>query len=685
MTSLHRSNDPLLQPYQLKHLTLRNRIMSTAHEPNYHEDGMPKDQYRLYHVEKAKGGIALTMTAGSAIVSQDSPPAFGNLYAYSDEIVPWLKRLTDECHEYGTAVMIQLTHLGRRTNWNKADWLPVLAPSSVREPAHRAFPKEMEDWDIERIVKDYAAAAERMKAAGLDGFEFECYGHLMDGFWSPATNQRTDDYNGSLDNRLRFTLRVLEATRRAVGPDFLVGLRLVADEDWEKGLSREEGIAICKRLRDSGLVDFLNIIKGHIDHDAPLADVIPVMGMKSAPHLDFAGEVRAATKFPVFHAARINDVATARHAIAEGKLDMVGMTRAHIADPHIVRKIEEGRENEIRPCVGATYCLDRIYDGYGALCIHNPATSREATMPHIVKKTDGARKKIVVVGAGPGGLEAARVSGERGHHVILHEASGDPGGQIRMAAQVKRRRELLGIADWRAEQCTRLGIEIKYNSFAEADDITASGADIVIVATGGLPQNRAIDSGAELAVSSWEILSGDVKPAEDVLVFDDNGAHPGMAAAEFIADAGSSLELMTPERFFAPDMGGLNLVPYMRGFTKHGVKITTMTRIRALERSGNKIRAILWSPYTFADCGERIVDQVVIENGTTPLADLYFDLKEQSLNRGEMDYQALIAGKPQTIRTNPDGKFQLFRIGDAVASRNIHAAIYDALRLCKDF
>ena len=150
---------------------------------------MPKDRYRRYHVEKAEGGIALTMTAGSAIVSQDSPPAFGNLLAYKDEIMPWMKKLTDECHEYGTAVMIQLTHLGRRTNWNKADWLPVLSASPVREPAHRAFPKEMEDWDIDRIAKDYADAAERMEAAGLDGIEFECYGHLIDSFWSPATKQ----------------------------------------------------------------------------------------------------------------------------------------------------------------------------------------------------------------------------------------------------------------------------------------------------------------------------------------------------------------------------------------------------------------------------------------------------------------------------------------------------------------
>ncbi len=677
------TNDPLLQPYQLKHLTLRNRIMSTAHEPAYSDDGLPKDRYRLYHVEKAKGGIALTMTAGSAIVGEDSPAAFGNLHAYRDEIVPWLRRLADECHEHGAAVMIQITHLGRRTNWNHSDWLPVLAPSPIREPAHRAFPKEAEDWDLDRIVGQYAEAAERKQAAGLDGIEIEAYGHFLDGFWSPATNRRDDDYSGSLDQRLRFTWRVLDAIRERVGPDFIVGMRMVADEDWDMGLSREEGVEIAQRLVASGQVDFLNLIRGHIEHDAQLAKVIPIQGMPAAPHLDFCGEVREATKFPVFHAARIADVATARHAVAAGKLDMVGMTRAHIADPHIARKVMEGHEAEIRPCVGATYCLDRIYEGHEALCIHNPATGREATMPHVVTRAEGPAKRVVIVGAGPAGLEAARVCGERGHGVVLFEAASDPGGQVRLAARSRRRSELIGIADWRAERCTALGVDMRFNLLAAADEVRALDPEVVIVATGGLPNTDFLNAGDDLVATSWDILTGDAKIAEDVLLFDDNGGHPGMQAAETIAAAGAKLEIVTPERYFAPEMGGLNHVAYAQAFQPQGATITINRRLTAVRRQGNQLAATIGSDY--GDWSEeRLVDQVVVEHGTLPLDDLYFELKEESVNRGAVDYRALIAGRPQTVRANPDGRFQLFRIGDAVSSRNIHAAIYDALRLLKD-
>jgi N-methyl-L-proline demethylase len=675
--------DPLLQPYQLKHLTLRNRVMSTAHEPAYSEDGMPKDRYRLYHVEKAKGGIALTMTAGSAVVSRDSPPSFGNLLAYKDEIVPWLRHLSDECHDHGSAVMIQLTHLGRRTGWNRADWLPVLAPSPVREPAHRAFPKAAEDWDLDRIVADYAAAAQRMAAAGLDGFEVEAYGHLTDQFWSPATNHRTDAYGGDLDRRMHFSLRVLRAMREAVGEGFIIGLRMVADEDWESGLTRAEGLEIARRFKASGLVDFLNIIRGHIDSDAALLQVIPIMGMRSAPTLDFAGEIRAETRFPVFHAARIADVATARHAIAEGKLDMVGMTRAHIADPHIVRKIAEGREHSIRPCVGATYCLDRIYEGNDALCVHNPATGREATMPHVVTPAAGPRRRIVIVGAGPAGLEAARVSAERGHAVTVFEALDQPGGQIRLAARLPRRRDLIGIVDWRMDQLAAQGVTPRFSTFAEAPLVLAEQPDVVFIATGGVPDTEVLAAGNDLLVSSWDVLSGQAKAAERVLVFDDNGAYPGMQAAEMLAASGSAVELVTPERFFAPEMGGLNHALFARAFQRHGVRVTINTRLLSVRREGNALVAVLGSDYGDTQV-ERRVDQVVVEHGTLPDETLYEALKPLSVNLGAVDYEALVGGRPQTLVRNPDGAFRLFRIGDAIASRNIHAAVYDALRLAKD-
>ncbi|THK38998.1 N-methylproline demethylase [Ensifer sp. MPMI2T] len=676
------SNDPLLQPYQLKHLTLRNRIIVTAHEPAYPEDGMPKERYRAYTVERAKGGVALTMTAGSAAVSKDSPPVFNNLLAYKDEIVPWIRQMTDAVHEEGAAIMIQLTHLGRRTRWDKGDWLPVVAPSHHREASHRAFPKKIEDWDIERIIKDFADAAERMKAGGMDGVELEAYGHLLDQFTSPLTNELDGPYGGSLDNRMRFCFDVLKAIRARVGDDFILGVRYTADECLPGGTGREDGLEISKRLKVSGLIDYLNVIRGHIDTDAGLTDVIPIQGMANSPHLDFAGEIRAATNFPTFHAAKIPDVATARHAIASGKVDMVGMTRAHMTDPHIVRKIMEKREDDIRPCVGANYCLDRIYQGGAAYCIHNAATGRELTMPHTIAKAE-RRKKVVIVGAGPAGLEAARVAGERGHEVVVFEAANDPGGQIRLTAQSERRREMISIIDWRMSQCEKLGVTFHFNTWAEADTVQAENPDVVIIATGGIPHTDVLSKGNELVVSAWDIISGDVKPGTNVLVFDDAGDHAGLQAAEFLAKAGAKVEIMTPDRSFAPEVMAMNLVPYMRSLQKLDVTFTVTYRLEAVEKSGNQLVAHVGSDYGGV-AKQRTFDQIIINHGTIPLDELYFELKPASSNLGEMSHDQLIAGEPQSVVRNPQGKFRLFRIGDAVAARNTHAAIYDALRLLKD-
>ncbi|MGA8259630.1 MAG: N-methylproline demethylase, partial [Arenicellales bacterium] len=399
-------NDPLLQPFTLKHLRLKNRIFSASHEPHYSENGLPTERYQLYHEEKARGGLGMTMFGGSALVARDCAPAFGNLDIGGDEIIPYFQQLADRVHAHGAALMCQITHLGRRTSSYADPWLPTLWPSCVREPAHRSFPKAMEDFDIARAVKSYGEGARRCQEGGLDGVEIESYGHLFDSFWARRMNHRSDRYGGSLENRMRFSLEVLEEVRRRVGDEYIVGLRMVLDEAVEGGLPFEEGLEIARRLTATGTIDFINVIRGHIDTDKGLSEVIPNMGTPAGPNLEFVRSVKEALGLPVLHSARINDVATARHAIASGAMDLVGMTRAHMADPHITRKIEAGQEHRIRPCVGMGYCIDRLYEPGDAVCSHNPATGRERHLPHVIPRASRQRR-VVVVGAGPAGLEAA--------------------------------------------------------------------------------------------------------------------------------------------------------------------------------------------------------------------------------------------------------------------------------------
>jgi 2,4-dienoyl-CoA reductase-like NADH-dependent reductase (Old Yellow Enzyme family) len=667
-------SDPLLTPFSIRGVTFRNRIMSTSHACGLEEGGMPADRYQAYHEEKARGGIGLTMFGGSSNVAPDSPSVFQQLNVGVDRVIPHLQKLSERVHGHGAKLMCQITHLGRRGEPYAGHWLPTIGPSAMRETLHRSFPKEMDDHDIERVVRAYGDAAMRCKEGGLDGIETLAGGHLIGQFLSPKTNARTDRFGGSLANRCRFGLMVFEEIRRRVGDDFLVGFRFVIDEGDAEGLDFNACVEIARVFEAEADIDFLNAIFGRMDTEIGLAvDNMPGMASPIAPWLGPVGRFKREVSLPVFHAARITDIATARHAIAEGHLDMVAMTRAQIADPHLVAKLRDGAEERIRPCVGATHCMSP----HRPVCLHNAATGRETTLAHHVAPAE-TKHRVVVIGGGPAGLEAARVAGERGHRVTLLEAAPKLGGQVLLAARASWRGDVIGLIDWRVAELENLNVEVQVNSYAEAADVMALDPDIVIVATGGVPDLDWL-AGAEHVDSAWDLLGGGAPLGAEVLVYDGTGRHPAPHCAEMAAEAGSAVSLFSIDGHLAAELTYSERVIWKKRGYELGVETQFDHRLIGVDKSGNRLRVRLINEVTGAET-TRVVDQVVVDHGTQPADGLYRDLRVGASNDGVTDLDALLAGDAQP--SFGEG-FALHRIGDAVASRNIPAAILDAFRLMR--
>jgi 2,4-dienoyl-CoA reductase-like NADH-dependent reductase (Old Yellow Enzyme family) len=682
----------LLSPFTLNKLTLRNRVVSTAHAEVYAEPGgLPGDRYIRYYEEKAKGGLGLAICGGSSPVSIDSPQGWWKSVNLSnDNIIEPLARLAETMHRHGAKIMIQATHMGRRSSYHGEHWPHLMSPSGVREPVHRGNAKIIEVEEIRRIIADFGTAAKRVKAAGMDGIEISAaHQHLIDQFWSPRTNFRDDEWGGSLENRLRFGTEVLKTVREAVGADFVVGLRMCGDEFHDDGLDHETLKQIASIMSATGLIDYISVIGSGADTHNTLANCMPPMALPPEPFVHLAAGIKSAVDIPVMHAQSIRDAGQAERLLAAGMVDLVGMTRAQLADPHMVEKIRDGREDEIKQCVGANYCIDRQYNGLDVLCVQNAATSREATMPHLILKSAGPRRRVVVVGGGPGGLEAARVARARGHEVVLFEKGEAVGGQINLAAKAPQREQMAGIVRWFDMETKRLGVDRRLNTEATSEMILGEAPDIIVLATGGSSHTGQVPGWGVadgLAVSSWDILSGRVEPGKNVLVYDGVSTHAGAGVADYLATRGSTVEIVTPDVKVSDDVGGTTFPIFYRRLYALDVVMTPNYWLDRVYPEGNKLIAVLRNEYTDA-LEERSIDQVVIENGILPNDGLYWELKSRSINRGQVDVAKLFAAEPQPALSDDlsGDRFLLYRVGDCISQHNIHGAIYDALRLCKDF
>ncbi len=646
----------LFSPIRVGPVTLKNRIYSSGHAEALADSGKPGARLLAYHEAKARGGAALTIVGGSTSVHPSSPAAEWNLVAnHDDSVIPYYRALADAIHRHDCLVFTQLTHLGRRAQSDSGDWHVLLAPSQIPEQVHREVPHEIEPEQIALLVRAFGDAARRCREGGLDGVELSAaHNHLIDQFWSPLFNRRTDAYGGSLDNRLRFALEVLAEVRRQVGRDFVVGVRISGDELTDGGLTAEDMAAIARRLAASGLVDYLSIIGGGAHTFQLQAGAVPNMSFPNGVYVPLAAAIKAAVPdLPIFHATRIVDPVHADQLIAEGGVDVVGMTRALIADPEMPRKAREGRLDDIRQCVGANEgCIDRIYQGKPVTCVQNPEAGRERELPEI--RSAPVRRTVVVAGGGVAGLEAARVARLRGHRVILFEREGELGGQVRLAARAPARADYAGIVRFLVRQVERLGVELHLKTEATPELVLAQDPDAVVVATGSHPYIPAVPGvDAPHVVTDRDVLAGRAAVGGRVLVVDDVHTQQGLSTAELLLDQGCRVEVIS--RLFYPgqDIGITSIVPlYTRLFSK-GAILTAHTELRAIEGS----TVIVANVYSGAERRIEGVDAVVLATGSRSSDDLYRALK------GRVP--------------------ELHAVGDCLAPRGVHHAILEGTRVAR--
>ncbi len=585
----------LFTPIKIGHRTIKNRICCSAHADALAVDGMPQDVERRYYEEKARGGVGFMMCFGSASVHPTSTARDWNgIELFDDRVIPHLQKFSDTMHQYDVPVVCQITHRGRRGRsvdlWNR-----MYAPSDVREPNHRENPHPLATAMIDELVEAFAAAAGRLQAGGFDGCEIMAsHCHLIDQFWTLNVNDRGDEYGGDLENRLRFGARVIDAVRGRVGSEFIVGIRVTGDDFTERGLDNRQMLEICARLDSLGKLDYFNVIGGSAETFVGEAAAVPNMSFGLGCYAYLAASIRKVVDVPVIATGRIVDPVQADRIIAEGQADLCIMNRALIADPHFPNKARASRLDDIRQCMGYNEgCIDRIYTGRGVSCVQNPVIGREGRWAELGRSE--TRRKLVVVGGGPAGLEAARVAAARGHAVVLFERESELGGQTLLAKRAPSRQDFDGATRWSSQQCRKLGVDIRLKVEADVSGILAEKPDAVILATGARARRPALD-GMESArvVSGWDVLLGERELGEVVIVIDEEYGHQAPSIAEYLLDRGKQVDLVTSQETIGTFLGATTRPPQLTRLFGKGAQIFANLEAVAI-RDGNLIANNSWT------------------------------------------------------------------------------------------
>ena len=572
----------LFTPLQLRHTTIKNRIVTSAHADALAEDGMPKEKARRYYEEKAKGGVGVLMCFGSAGVHPTSPAQDWNgVELFEDRVIPYLAEFAETMHIYNVPVISQITHRGRRGR--SVDRLHrMYGPSPIREPNHRETPHTLDEEMITEFVQAFSDAAWRLKQGNFDGCEVNAsHCHLIDQFWTQNANRRTDAYGGPLPNRMRFGVRVIEAIRERCGDDFIIGIRITGDDFTKDGLNNMMMQEITGKLDALRILDYFSVIGATAETFVGEAAAVPDMTFSHATYAPLAASIKNVVSVPVITAGRVTHPMQAEQIVAHQQADLVIMTRALIADPQAPQKAMAGQLDDIRLCRGYNEgCIDRIYTGRGVACVQNATIGRETELDALTPTNQP--RKVVIVGGGPAGLEAARIARLRGHEVLLIEKDRELGGQTLIAAKAPLREEFSGAAEWLGEQCRKAGAEIRLNCAATPESILSESPDVVVVATGARSLIPEVP-GIENALDAWSVLDGDVPAGERVAVIDEEYGFQGPNVAELLLDAGKSVEIITSMEAICTLLGATTRPPVYQRLFRKGIVIHPHLHVRAIE------------------------------------------------------------------------------------------------------